>query len=241
MNTEVWNIFSNYLEEEREILVYKPSLLDNESAYPTLYLLDGDINFTCFSGIVDYYIRTYRIPPIIVIGISSTDRRRDFSYYTSFKSSNSTNINFGIENFTKFLKTELIPKVESTYNIIPYRVITGHSLSGSYVIHLLLNHNYLFNSYIALSPFFKQNFSLLLDKARMLYTSKNPYRLFFIGEEKTSDERFLNTLEFLKVIKKVPNIETEYRRYVDADHMSIIVKSVPDALDYIFPGTIQDR
>ncbi len=244
MKIEELKIYSNNLNEEREICIYKPSSIEDfGEAIPVLYLLDGDTNFTFVSATVDYYVKTYRIPPLLVVGVKSTDRRRDFSLIQTRKSSPDLLDNeFGVENFTRFMKTELFPEIESLYTLMPYRVITGHSLSASFVVHTLLTDIHLFNSYIVLSPYLTPILKYVLEKIEDLTRSKeNPYRLLFIGEEKMNEARAMPTLEFLKNIRKISNIETEYRRYVDADHMSIIVKAVPDALDYLFPGIIQDR
>ncbi|MBM3291328.1 alpha/beta hydrolase [Candidatus Bathyarchaeota archaeon] len=244
MKTEEWTIFSTNLNEEREIYVYKPSgIEDLGEAYPVLYILDGDANFTYVAATVDYYIKTYRIPPVLVVGVNSTNRRRDFSLTHDNKSSPNLIVNeVGVENFTRFLKTELIPIVESKYQVMAYRVVAGHSLSASYVVNLLLTNIRLFNAYIVLSPYFTPIQEHILMKTEKLSSSKeNPYRLLFIGEEKMNELRNLPTTEFVNSIRKIPNIETDYRKYNDADHMSIIVKAFPDALDYIFPGIVQDR
>jgi len=32
----------------------------------------------------------------------------------------------------------------------------------------------------------------------------------------------------------------EHKKYIDADHSNLPLKAIPDALDFFFPGIIQD-
>jgi hypothetical protein len=44
-----------------------------------LYLLDGRSHFRHVAGVVDYLIGKHRIPPLIIVGVDSADRSRDFT------------------------------------------------------------------------------------------------------------------------------------------------------------------
>jgi pimeloyl-ACP methyl ester carboxylesterase len=57
----------------------------------------------------------------------------------------------GAAQFQKYLAEELIPWVEQRYRTVPERVVFGHSLSASFVVHTLLNRPALFSGYIAVS------------------------------------------------------------------------------------------
>jgi predicted alpha/beta superfamily hydrolase len=244
LRTDCFKISSTNLNEEREINVYIPWGYDeSEEHFPVLYLLDGDSNFTFVAATVDYFVRTYRIPPLIVVGIDSTERRRDFTpKYLVDSPTEAKHFSGEAENFYNFLRNELIPMIESSYRVMQYRVIVGHSLGGLFVFHAVLSHLNFFNAYIALSPYLYKNSFVLQEKAKdLVQKDEGLYRLLFVADERMNEERGQTTYAFLKVLEKVKNLEIEYKKYEDADHMSIVVKGIPDALDYIFPGVIQDR
>lgn len=45
-----------------------------------------------------------------------------------------------------------------------------------------------------------------------------------------------------KILEKYErkDFEWEYKKYMDAEHSNLPLKAIPDALDFFFPGIIQD-
>jgi len=86
------------------------------------------------------------IPEVITIGIGYPDtnnRNRDYTY--------------GFNQFYKFMKHELIPKMESIYNINPdNRTLFGHSYGGLCVLFTMFEYynqnDILFRNLITSSP-----------------------------------------------------------------------------------------
>src|SRR5215470_10738502 len=118
---------SDVLGEERVILVRTPVGYEtNKLSYPVLYMTDGDAHMDHTSSTIAFLSRNGRIPDLIVVGITNTDRTRDL---TPVKS---TDKRFpgggGADNFLKFFETELIPHIEKEYRVQPYRILAGHSL-----------------------------------------------------------------------------------------------------------------
>jgi predicted alpha/beta superfamily hydrolase len=80
-------ITSQFLNESRDIWVSLPaSYQKSKSAYPVLYVLDGQSHFTITSQLVTHLARSQRIPEMIVVGIPLIesnglvrDRIRDLS------------------------------------------------------------------------------------------------------------------------------------------------------------------
>jgi predicted alpha/beta superfamily hydrolase len=122
-----------------------------------------------------------------------------------------------------------------------YRLLIGHSLGGLYAVYALLYHPNLFNAVVAFSPFLVWDSNTILEEARV-YAQGNPtHRLLFIADEKIPEEKERSTLDLIEILSGADRLESEFRRYIDAGHMSLIVKALPDALDYMFPGFVQDR
>jgi predicted alpha/beta superfamily hydrolase len=74
------SVYSRILNENRELWIYTPKGLkrDSKDIYPVLYLLDGDYSFHATTGIVEFLTKNQICPEMIVVGISNTNRNRDF-------------------------------------------------------------------------------------------------------------------------------------------------------------------
>jgi uncharacterized protein len=168
---------STVLGEERGFLVYLPPGYDTSSErYPVLYLLDGDAYFHHATGVVRFLAESHRIPRMIVVGVSNTDRTRDFTppVLEGFRRPGDTSQRTvaelrptagGAERFLRFLEEELAPRIESRYRTQPYRILVGHSLGGLFAVHTLMNHPRSFHAYIAISPSLWWNGSELVSGA----------------------------------------------------------------------------
>src|SRR5437868_9376185 len=82
-------ITSRVLHEERAINVHTPAGYEgSRDRYPVLYMPDGglDEDFPHVVNTVDSLIALGKIPPMLVVGIPNTERRRDLTGPTSVKS-----------------------------------------------------------------------------------------------------------------------------------------------------------
>ena len=73
---------SAILNEKREILVYTPKSWDgvsNTTRYPVIYVLDGYDFFHSVTGLIQYLSSFGKMPEMIIVSISNTDRRRDLT------------------------------------------------------------------------------------------------------------------------------------------------------------------
>jgi len=112
------------------------------------------------------------MPRSIVVGIPNTNRARDFTPYQGTLGSN-TNIDEnsgGGVQFMKFITSDLIPYIDSTYSTIPKRTLIGHSLGGLVVFEALLHNRDFFDYYLAIDPALdfdrKSYFNTILDTLR---------------------------------------------------------------------------
>jgi uncharacterized protein len=138
---ETFVIPSAIMREDRRVMISLPeSYGRTSSGYPVLFLLDGSSHIVHGGALVQYLVRARnRIPEMIVVALPNTNRNRDMTPGP------------GAVQFQKYLAEELIPWVEQKYRTVPERVVFGHSLSASFVVHTLLNRPALFSGYIAAS------------------------------------------------------------------------------------------
>jgi hypothetical protein len=71
---------SKILHEERRVLVSLPASYKNEDQrYPVLYLLDAEMHLEHTIASADALAAVSRMPELIIVGISHTDRRKDLT------------------------------------------------------------------------------------------------------------------------------------------------------------------
>jgi predicted alpha/beta superfamily hydrolase len=147
-------VHSAVLGEDRVALIRTPPGYEtNGQRYPVLYMTDGDAQIGHTSATIEFLARSGRLPEMIVVGITNTDRTRDLTPTKStMPNSKDPPTGGGADKFVKFIETELIPAVEKNYRTQPYRIFAGHSLGGLLAVHIFTTRNDLFDAYIAVSP-----------------------------------------------------------------------------------------
>jgi uncharacterized protein len=170
------SIHSKILGEDRTILIGLPDGYENSrGSYPVLYLLDGDGHFHHTTGTIKFLVNNNKIPPMIVVGITNTDRTRDLTppvlLDTAFLNRMPTV--GGADNFLKFVKNELIPYVDQNYRSAPFKVLVGHSLGGLLAVHGFINDPNLFHAYIAISPSLWYDKQSFFEPARKFLQSQD--------------------------------------------------------------------
>ena len=140
-------------------------------------MTDGDAHLGHTSATIEFLSRNGRMPEMIVVAITNTDRTRDLTpTNASMPRRDGTEMNFptsgGSDKFLKFIETELIPKIEKDYRTQPYRVFAGHSFGGLFAIHSFLTRPEIFNAYIAVSPSMQWDNHLLSRKAEEFFKDR---------------------------------------------------------------------
>lgn len=152
-------IQSKELNEKRILNIYLPEDYNpNDSIqYPVIYLLDGSANedFIHIVGLVQFNSFEWinQVPRSIVVGIASVDRKRDFTFPTTFPEEKKATPTSGhSDKFISFLEKELQPFIETNYKANASKTIIGQSLGGLLATEILIKKPTLFNKYIIISP-----------------------------------------------------------------------------------------
>lgn len=154
---QTFTLHSAILREDRAIYVYTPPGYDDAGSisYPVLYMPDGglDEDFPHIAKTVDSLIRLGRIPPMLVVGIPNTERRRDLTGPTTVAKDSSIAPHVGgSADFRRFIREELMPEVRRRYRCTSESATVGESLAGLFVMETFLLEPDLFDRYIAVSP-----------------------------------------------------------------------------------------
>jgi uncharacterized protein len=235
---------SSVLGEERTILVRTPAGYEaGNQRYPVLYMTDGDAHIGHTGATVQFLSRNGRMSELIVVGITNTDRTRDLSP-THVKTTNPDGkLQFptsgGGDKFLKFIETELIPEIEKSYRVQPYRILAGHSLGGLFAVHAMLSRPELFNSYIAVSPALQWDNQATVKRAEDFFKTRkelNRTLYFSLGHEPGPIEDAFH--QFKQVLNKnqAKGFEWEAQEMADEDHGSVVLRSHYAGLRKVYNG-----
>lgn len=156
---------SNYLPDERDVIVYLPPGYEEEAerTYPVLYLHDGQNLFDGRTSFVkgrtwmvrehaDAAIEAGEVEPLLIVGIYNTGDRRLAEYTHEY------NWQMGggeADKYGDLLTRELMPWIASQYRVRQDRENTGmggSSLGGLVTLYLGLRHPHVFGKLAILSP-----------------------------------------------------------------------------------------
>ncbi|MEO8448570.1 MAG: alpha/beta hydrolase-fold protein [Gemmatimonadota bacterium] len=165
---QTFTIDSRAVAERRTINVYTPPEYSAHptAGFPVLYMPDGGVaeDFPHVVTTIDSLIRLERIPPLLVVGIENTERRRDMTGPTTVGTDSAIARRVGgSAAFRGFIRDELMPEVRKRYHTTEETSIVGESLAGLFVVETFLLEPTVFRRYIALSPSLWWNHGALLQ------------------------------------------------------------------------------
>lgn len=248
ISNDVITIPSKVLNQERQIYIHVPKQDPSspDKTFTVLYLLDGENHFHMLSAYIDYLSHYEIIPPIIVVGIISKDRRKDLTptksvidYFGKVDSTYKTS--GGNEQFFQFMQTELMPYIERNYKAGSYKIFAGHSFGGITTINCMLTHPAMFNAYIAISPSLWWDHKYILKLAENTLTksaSLNKKFFYSVGNEGINEPNSFHT-DILKFDSLISNrapkgLLYKYKSYPEESHMSEPIVAYYDALRFIY-------
>ena len=253
------SVWSGTFKETRRYLVYTPPSYNDKTflprKYPVLYLLDGDAHFHSVTGLVQFLGTgingNFLVPEMIVVAIPNTDRTRDLTPTKTAKGPDGKEYPFlktsgGNPDFFKFIKNELIPRIDSVYSSSSYRIFVGHSFGGITTINALYTIPETFNAYVSIDPSLWYDDQVLLKKAKDYFgKTKLGHKFLFLGQANTIQAgdtsrnlHFESILQFNSIIEAYDQsgLQYKYKYYSDDDHGSAPMISEYDALRFIFDG-----
>lgn len=157
-NTKIVTIDSTVLDRTYDLYIKVPRDYfwerNKSKKYPVLYLNDGPHTFKVASGVTHFA----QMDKAIVVGVSfahgengQQSRVRDLTPIVD-----DTWIKYqtgGAQRYLNFIENEVFKYVEDKYRVDPSRrILSGHSLGGSFGAWVLLSKPELFSSYILTSP-----------------------------------------------------------------------------------------
>ncbi len=231
---------SAVLGEERLALVRTPPGYDtNGQRYPVLYLTDGDAHIGHTAATIEFLARNGRMPEMIVVGITNTDRTRDLTPTRASQDGKAPPTGGAADKFVKFFETELIPEVEKRYRTQPYRVFAGHSFGGLLAVHIFATRNDLFDAYIASSPsLWWDNQVTIRQLEEFLKGHKDVHRtlVLTLGNEQGDMRPGFDKAKAVLGSQHPAGLVWDTALMEDEDHGSVVLRSHYFGLRKIFDG-----
>jgi predicted alpha/beta superfamily hydrolase len=204
--------------------------------YAVIYVLDGEENFNLVSNQCKEISNEHDVSNVLVVSIGyGNDRNLD---YTPTKTGDGTG---GAPLFLKFIKEELIPRMEKDFRADTtrsHRVILGHSYGGLFGAYAFGAHNDLFGNYILLSPslWYDNEVTMLMERDHR-NANKNRQQLVFmgIGEMENAGRMQAPFDGFYKTLNEsYSNVSIGKNREKDLDHVGSKNPNIRKGLDFYF-------
>jgi predicted alpha/beta superfamily hydrolase len=201
-----------------------------------LFLLDAQTHFAHVVGSSSYLADQGEIPPLIVVGLNSTVRVRDFTptdWPQAWKGGG------GAAKFRAFLAKELIPEVERAFRTDGFRIVAGHSASGQFALYSLESEPSLFQAYFALSPSLDWDGNLPIRALEQAFDRKPDLHAFaFVARSDDRGQALANFERLVEVFKtKAPvGLRWKSQGYDLETHGSVALVGTIDALRALYAG-----
>ena len=184
----VGRLTSAALGEVRDYSVRLPASYAREphKRFPVIYVLDGPpLDGHTAEGAASL-AGGGLAPELIVVGIPNMrrdGRARDFlPPWLSFRRREGSPFTGGADRFLRFLRDELVPRIDRDYRTMAPRLLVGHSLGAIFVCYSLGAAPALFDGRFAHSPaIWRDEDAVVADLARTLSESRSVGGFFYVS------------------------------------------------------------
>ena len=226
-------IYSQLLMEERSVFISLPTsyFSSPESAYPVVYVTDGDWHIQHLSGIIRFLSGNGIAPECILVAIPHSNRDNDL-----VPSANTTGSASGhADLFLNFIVDELIPGVEAEYRTQPFRVLAGHSYGGLFTTYAMLSpRRNVFNGYVAADPSLWWDGRRMIREAETLFTNEPSFAPSYYFDQ--SNLQSMGGVQMAEMLEQISNssLKWEFVRMEQETHGTIVHKSFYNGLEFVF-------
>lgn len=241
---ETFTIQSKHIGEIRTINIWTPAAYKTgKDSLPVMYMADGGIieeDFPHIANTLAKLIESKSIPPMILVGIANTQRRRDLSGPTEItKDKEIAPVVGGSEKFRAFIKEELFPEINKRYRTTSEKSIIGESLSGLFVMETFFLTPDMFNNYIAFDPSFWWNNHYLVRTAKEHLSNfpKAEKRIWFAGSGAKDISPYTSELAEIFKSENYSTIRWHYSPEPKEKHNTIFRATKEKAIIWTFNKT----
>ncbi len=215
-----------------------PQQYDPEThQYATIYVLDGAENFDFVADHCEKISTEYSTTNVVVVSIGyGNDRTVDYTPTSAAEGKGHA------EEFMRFIKDELIPKMEADFGVDTAResrMILGHSFGGLLAAYAFTNFNDVFGNYLMLSPSIWYDNEILLryEQENRNINNNNHHQLVYMGlGELEKGGRMLAPFEafYHRLAYNYPGIKLERHLEPHLDHVGSKNPNIIEGLHFYF-------
>lgn len=238
---------SRVLGDTRRVNVLLPPGYDEPAQraarYPVLYLLDGGAGWQDFVHVAGLALQggTWGAnAPLIVVGIESRDRKREFLTPSSDPKERADFPTHGdADRFRRFLVEELQPAVDAAFRTNGTDGLIGESLAGYFVVDVALRHPRDFDRYVAVSPsLWWDRESLSRRAGELLATHRAPRTLWLsIADEGGAMQTAMDrVVAALRTGGEASGVAWSYVPFPNEKHATIYHPAATQAIRAVFPA-----
>ena len=231
-------VHAEALGEDVAVSIYLPAGYDSGTdSYPVLYMVEHDLYFRAVTGAVETYARLDLIPELIVVGVETNDRWRDFTPTRAGIPGREIIANSGgAGRYRDFLADELMPSVVAEFRVEPYAIVCGHSIAGLFAVDALFADRDLFQAGLVTSPSLWWDEETTTARLRsLLAAGPAPEKTLYVGMG-DDGPTMIEPAERLRDVLAAGGADLcfAYRFYPEADHQTILVKAFAAGLQFVF-------
>jgi predicted alpha/beta superfamily hydrolase len=239
--TQLLSINSSVTDKKYDLYINLPANYgDTTKVYPVVFLLDAQWDFTLMQSIYGQQYFDGFIPEMVIVGITwggntpnyDSLRRGDFTPLPEHETTWGGNA----PKFLQFIKTELIPFIESKYRVrSDDRTLIGTSLGGLFTLYTMFHETNLFNRYLVTSPAvpWADEVTFKYEKEFAAANTKLPVRLF-IGIGEYEDPAVLNKFESVLKSRNYTGLNLKTRVLEEVGHSGTKPLGYSWGLQYVF-------
>lgn len=238
--TSTETLYSEVIKDDFKIRTYLPSDYNASEVYPVIFLLDGNWYFNKFTNEVHELVEAGELEASIIVGIGYEEKinEKRFRDYTFPQDARFDILNGEADNFSAFLKDELIPKIKAAYSIDDSQLILmGHSLGGLNTLFNMLQTDSPFSGYAAVSSsvWWNDGFLFGIEEAFAEKTTTLAAKAFIaVGGDEPPSMTILNEemAERLKA-RNYEGLEVQSAFFSGASHSQVPMKGFIDGIKFI--------
>lgn len=224
-------LFSSYLREERDLIIYLPPGYQETATYPVIYCQDGEqfFNFGRIATQATELILEQNMQPPIIVGVEVNAPLRNDDYHP---------LGDRHPYYCQFFIEEMLPFIEDLYPVrtkAQDRILAGDSLGATVSLHIALNEPKLFTNLISLSGAFYEATQQRIAQCEDL-SWLHTYMLIGLQEtDVKTDHGSYNFLELNRMTKQLMEQKNAHLHYIEKDGTHLWrfwQQELPDALMY---------
>ena len=243
---DTFQIESSSVGETRVICVWTPpGYAASNVSYPVLYMPDGGIkeDFPHIANTLAELIASGSIPPMILVGIENTDRRRDLTGPSEIKADEKiAPLTDGAAKFRQFIADELFLEVDRRYRTTRQRSIIGESAAGLFVVETLFLRPEMFDCYIAMDPAIYWNNKYLVRTAaeHLAKFPKSSIRFWYAGSKAADIQPHTRELQSILQAGSPASLVWNYSDQPDEKHNTIFRATKEMAIKWTFAPNLSE-